>query len=115
MASSLILIKIWFLLSIRSKSFAPFLTYTCIVKKRKISYVTLYIFEPKRKVLPVIDTKMEKGKQVKKVFHKHVRAMFIMSPNIISKNYTDSAVVITNMAKNICNGKREFHTFCSFL
>lgn len=102
-------------LSIHSKSFASFLTYTCIVKNGKISYVTLYIFEPKRKVLPVIDSKMEKGTQVKKVFHKHVRAMFTMSPDVITKDYTDSAVVITNMAKNICNGKREIHTFCGVL
>ncbi len=56
-------------------------------------------FEPKRKMLSVIDTKMEKGKQVKKVFHKHVRAMFTMSPDIITKDYTDSAV-LSFQAKN---------------
>ena len=102
-------------LSIRIKSFTPFLSYNCIVSNGKISYITLYIFEPKR-VIPLIDyRKMRKGKQVKKIFHKHVLAMFSMNANVITKDYRDDAVVITNMAKNICDGKKEIYTFCSSL
>ncbi|MCR1838980.1 hypothetical protein [Murimonas intestini] len=102
-------------LSVRSKSFSPFLSYTCIVKNGKISYVTLYIFEPKRRVLPITGTKMEKGREVKRIFHRHLRAMFTMNANVITRDYEDSAVVITNMSKNTCNGKNEIHTFCSRL
>lgn len=99
-------------LSIHSKSFAPFVNYTCIAKEGKISYVTLYIFSPKHKLLSIEDTEMEKGKEVKKVFHKHFLAMFTMNPDVITKDYEDSAVVITNMTKNICNGKGEIYAFC---
>lgn len=102
-------------LSIHSSSFAPFLSYTCIVKNGKIAYYTLYIYNPKRELLPFTDTSMKTDRQAKKIFRKHFLAMFTMNPDVITKDYEDSAVVITNMAKTICNGKKEIHSFCSSL
>ncbi|MDO4272159.1 MAG: hypothetical protein Q4D16_00695 [Eubacteriales bacterium] len=102
-------------LTLRSRSFAPFLSYTCIVKDGKISYFTLYVFSPKKKITPAAYSEMKKGRQVKHVFHKHFLAMFSMNADVITKDYRDDAVVITNMAKTVCSGKEEIHTFCSHL
>ena len=102
-------------LAVSSKSHAPFLVYTCIVKDGKIAYVTLYISEPKAQFSPILHSEMGKGKEAKKVFHKHVRAMFSMSADVITKDYREDAVVITNMAKDICDGKKEIHSFCASL
>lgn len=102
-------------LAVSSRSFAPFISYTCIIKNGRIAYVTLYVSEPKARVFPALHKALGAGKEAEKVFHKHVRAMFSMSADVITKDYSEDAVVITNMAKDICDGKREIHAFCASL
>lgn len=102
-------------LTLKSNVFAPFISYTCIVKNGKIAYFTLYVSEPSCNILPKQTVSLPEGKEAKKLFYKHVRAMFSMSADVITKDYAEHAVVMTNMAKNTCNGKPEIYQFCSNL
>lgn len=102
-------------LTVDSGAFSPFISYTCIVKHGKIAYATLYLFELKKDIFPEKAAQMPKGKAVKRLFHKHVRAMFSRNADVIVKDYAQDAVVITNMAKDVCRGKPEIHRFCSQL
>ena len=102
-------------LALRSKAFAPFISYTCMVKNGQIRYVTLYISEPAQDIFPSPATQFPDAPAAKKMFYKHVRAMFSMSADVIVKDYGENAVVITNMAKDTCSGKAAIHLFCSQL
>ena len=94
--------------------FAPFLSYTCIVKHRKIAYTTLYLYRPLRNLMPHI-TRMPKSKNASKIFGKHFRAMFSMKAKVIVKDYAENGVVMTNMAKATCDGKEQIYDFCNHL
>lgn len=100
-------------LTIKS-SFAAFLSYTCIVENEKIIATTLYIYQP-IKTLDFNTVFIPKSKEANRMFRKHVRAMFSISANVITKDYAENGVVITNMAKDICNGKHQIYEFCDSL
>lgn len=102
-------------LTLKSSIFAPFISYTCIVKNGEIAYFTLYVSNPSCNILPKQTASLPEGKEAKKLFYKHVRAMFSMSANVITKDYAEYAVVITNMSKDICDGKSEIYLFCDNL
>lgn len=101
-------------LTVKSK-FAPFLSYTCIVKNGRIAYMTLYIYQPAKNILPSNLPPMPKCKAASKMFGKHLRAMFSMKASVITKDYGKNAVVITNMSKDTCNGIDEIYKFCDDL
>lgn len=100
-------------LTVRS-SFAPFLSYACIAKNGKITGATLYLYNPARSInLDAVP--MPECKEANKMFWKHVRAMFSISAKVITKDYDENGVVITNMAKDVCNGKPQIYNFCDHL
>lgn len=100
-------------LTIKS-SFAPFLSYACVAWDGKITGATLYIYQPAEN-LKLNIVSMPKSKEANKMFWKHVRAMFSISADVITKDYTENGVVITNMAKDVCDGKPQIYDFCDHL
>lgn len=41
--------------------------------------------------------------------------MFSMKARVITKDYAEDGVVITNMARDICDGKQQIYDFCNHL
>lgn len=95
-------------------SFAPFLSYACVAKNGKITGVTLYIYQPAEN-LKLETVSIPKSKEASKIFGKHFRAMFSLSANVITKDYAENGVVITNMTKDVCDGKPQIYAFCDHL
>lgn len=95
-------------------SFAPFLSYACVARDGKITGATLYIYQPADK-LKLNTFSMPKSKEASKMFWKHVRAMFSISADVITRDYAEDGVVITNMAKDVCDGKPKIYAFCDHL
>lgn len=95
-------------------AFAPFLSYACIVQGEKITGATLYIYQPSERIVHA-GTPMPKSKPASKMFYKHVRAMFSVSAKVITKDYAESGVVITNMTGDVCEGKGQIYAFCDHL
>lgn len=102
-------------LTLKSECFSDFISYSCIEKNGKIAYMTLYVHEPSCNILPKPCALLAEGKQAKKLFYRHVRAMFSVSADVIAKDYSENGIVMTNMAKDTCNGKAEIHAFCDEL
>lgn len=100
-------------LTVQSR-FAPFLSYACVTKGGKIAGTTLFIYKPARNILPE-GVPMPKCQSAGKLFWKHVRAMFSIKASVITKDYAENGVVITNMAKDVCDGKPQIYAFCDHL
>lgn len=94
--------------------FAPFQSYVCIAQDGKIIRATLYAYRPVQEMLAAVEP-MPKSKDASKIFHKHVRAMFSMKASIITQDYAENGIVITNMAKGTCEGKPQIYKFCNHL
>lgn len=94
--------------------FAPFLSYACIIRNGKIAGMTLYAYRPVKNIMPP-GAPIPKCKDTRKMFNKHFRAMFSMKARVITKDYAEDGVVITNMARDICDGKPQIYDFCDHL
>lgn len=102
-------------LALCCKPFSDFISYACIVKKGKIVRMTLYVHAPSKNILLLPATPMKKGVRASRMFRKHVLAMFSLSANVITKDYAENGVVITNFTDSICDGKPQIYAFCDTL
>lgn len=94
--------------------FAPFLSYACVIRNEKIAGMTLYAYRPAEDITPP-GTPVPRCKDAEKMFNKHFRAMFSMKASVITKDYAKDGVVITNMARGVCDGKPQIYDFCDHL
>lgn len=101
-------------LTFSAEGVSDFVSYVCVAQDEEIKYITLLVHELQFEIaLP--ETHKQKKTEARKMFYKHCAAMMSASANVITKDYDDKAVVITNMSKDICDGKEEIYSFCDTL